>query len=501
MTAHGAGEPGSPADWRTNGVRVVPPDGLDPNTPQTPGMQRAAAVGARTGALGLWAGTVTVEPDARTGTHSHGELESVIYVVRGRARMRWGDALEFTAEAGPGSFVFVPPHVPHQEINASADEPLHCVVVRDGQDPVVVALDVEVSTTPSRCPGWTPLHPRARAGLSAVRTWLTERFGLRVPVVGAPMAGVSTGALAAAVSSAGGLGMIAVSPATTPERLRRTARPPGQAARSASACWRGRCPTAARRSSRRSSRRRRPSSRSATGRTHRWLRPLQEQGIVVATQVGTLAEALAASGPASTCSSCAAGRAAATGATTWRRCRCCRACSTRSTLPGARRRRRRHRPRPGGRAGGGRRRGVGRHRVPGLPGGGHLARPRATGCSLPTTPTPRTAGSSTSGSASPGRPSTAGGRCATPFFDRWAGAEDELATDDEAAEELREARARGDFDVACIYAGQGVQLLRAERSAADVVAELGRRRGAARPSRRTRRGQGRRTGLSAAGCR
>ena len=134
--------PGGGADWRTQGVRVVPPDGLDANTPQTPGMSRAAAVGARTGAVGLWAGTVTIDPGARTGAHHHGPLESVIYVVRGRARMRWGDRLEFVAEAGEGSFVFVPPWVPHQEINASDDEPLHCALVRNGQSPVVVALDI-----------------------------------------------------------------------------------------------------------------------------------------------------------------------------------------------------------------------------------------------------------------------------------------------------------------------------------------------------------------------
>lgn len=41
-----------------------------------------------------------------------------------------------------------------------------------------------------------------------VATWLTERFDLTVPVVCAPMAGVAGGSLAAAVSSAGALGMI-----------------------------------------------------------------------------------------------------------------------------------------------------------------------------------------------------------------------------------------------------------------------------------------------------
>src|SRR5438477_5913590 len=130
-------------DWRFHGVRVVKAGQLDTNTPQTPGMTRAAAIDhARTGAEKLWAGTVTIHANAKTGAHHHGELESVIYVVSGRARMRWGDHLEFVAEADPGDFIFVPPYVPHQEINANRDEALSCVLIRSGQDPVVVNLDI-----------------------------------------------------------------------------------------------------------------------------------------------------------------------------------------------------------------------------------------------------------------------------------------------------------------------------------------------------------------------
>ena len=131
-------------DWRNNGVQVIPGDRLDSNTPQTPGMQRAAAITqARVGAEKLWAGTVVIEPDAKTGAHHHGHVESVIYIVKGRARMRWGDQLEYVAEAGPGDFIYVPPYVPHQEINALSGEPLDCVLVRSGQIPVVVNLDIE----------------------------------------------------------------------------------------------------------------------------------------------------------------------------------------------------------------------------------------------------------------------------------------------------------------------------------------------------------------------
>jgi uncharacterized RmlC-like cupin family protein len=136
-------------DWREHGVRIVAAGSLDPNTAQTPGMLRAAAITtASAGAQRLWAGTVTIEPAARTGAHHHGELESVIYVVAGRARMRWGERLEFTATAGPGDFIFVPPFVPHQEMNASPDEPLTCVLVRSGQEPIVVNLPIPTDEQP-----------------------------------------------------------------------------------------------------------------------------------------------------------------------------------------------------------------------------------------------------------------------------------------------------------------------------------------------------------------
>jgi uncharacterized RmlC-like cupin family protein len=137
-----------PTDWKTHGVRIVRAGELDTNTPQTPGMTRAAAIDhARAGARKLWAGTVVVQPNAKTGPHHHGELESILYVIRGRARMRWGDRLEFSDEAGPGDFIFVPPFVPHQELNASADEPVEVVVVRSGQDPIVVNLDIPTPET------------------------------------------------------------------------------------------------------------------------------------------------------------------------------------------------------------------------------------------------------------------------------------------------------------------------------------------------------------------
>jgi uncharacterized RmlC-like cupin family protein len=149
------------SDWEQHGIRIVRAGELDANTPQTPGMTRAAAIThARTGANKLWAGTVIVQPAARTGAHHHGELETVLYIVRGRARFRWGNHLEFVAEAGPGDFIYVPPFVPHQEMNARPDEPVEAVVVRSGQEPIVVNLDIE-SPEPARSdPGPDAFHSK-----------------------------------------------------------------------------------------------------------------------------------------------------------------------------------------------------------------------------------------------------------------------------------------------------------------------------------------------------
>ena len=150
----------STPDWRLHGVRIVRSDELDLNTPQTPGMTRAAAIThATAGANKLWAGTVTIHPNAKTGPHHHGKLESVIYVISGRARMRWGEPLEFVAEAGPGDFIYVPPFVPHQEINASQDAPLACVVVRNDQQPIVVNLDIPPAESPEEVHWVDHIHP------------------------------------------------------------------------------------------------------------------------------------------------------------------------------------------------------------------------------------------------------------------------------------------------------------------------------------------------------
>ena len=124
-------------------VRVVRPQQRDRGTAQTPGMDRAEGIGARTvGATGLWVGHVTVAAGVRSGAHHHGEVESAIYVLSGNARFRFGDRLEDSVDAGPGDFIFVPPHVVHQEINLSGEAAVEMIVARSSQENVVVNVEV-----------------------------------------------------------------------------------------------------------------------------------------------------------------------------------------------------------------------------------------------------------------------------------------------------------------------------------------------------------------------
>jgi len=144
--------------WKQHGVQVIKGDRLGPNTAQTLACFGKLQSTMRVGAQMIWAGTVSIQPNAKTGVevHHHGELESVIYVVRGKARMRRVERLEFVAEAGPGDFIYVPPFVPHQEINASPHEPLECVLVRSDNEAVVVNItDVDPVESRRRFTGST----------------------------------------------------------------------------------------------------------------------------------------------------------------------------------------------------------------------------------------------------------------------------------------------------------------------------------------------------------
>ena len=104
-------------------------------------------------------GTTVMAPATSSGDHHHGGSETGIYVVSGHPAFVFrgpGESGLTRLEAGPGDFIYVPPFVPHQEMNARPDEPVEAVVVRSGQEPIVVNLDIE---SPDPALGNSPSDP------------------------------------------------------------------------------------------------------------------------------------------------------------------------------------------------------------------------------------------------------------------------------------------------------------------------------------------------------
>jgi nitronate monooxygenase len=306
-----------------------------------------------------------------------------------------------------------------------------------------------------------------------VRTWLTEHFGLAVPVVGAPMFGVGGGRLAAAISSAGGLGMIGVGGTTTAGWVAEECGVAAAAGRPygvglmAWALDLDRAPFEATLSAA-------PALVSVSfGDVAPYVGPLQAAGMTVAVQVGNLDEAK---------------RAEQTGA----------------DVIVAR----------GGEAGGHGRNDVGTLvllqqvleavGVPVLVAGG-IANARGLAAVLAagaaggwvgtaflasaetetSTPARERLLRATAADTAYGRvfdvaqrlgwPPEYGGRALrNRFFERWDGREEELAADAAAQQELQQARAAADFETAYIYTGQAAGLLRESLSAAAVIAEFAR---------------------------
>ncbi len=125
----------------TMDVQVVKPLQFDDQTPQTAGMRRLAAIThVRVGSESLWAGIMLAEPDTASSVHHHGPLETVVYVLSGVSKVRWGSRLEYENDLEAGDFLFIPPYMPHQEINPSVDQPTQWVVVRSGPEAIVVNL-------------------------------------------------------------------------------------------------------------------------------------------------------------------------------------------------------------------------------------------------------------------------------------------------------------------------------------------------------------------------
>jgi uncharacterized RmlC-like cupin family protein len=72
-------------------IRIANPVEFDPETAQTPGSVRLAAVAPQFGIQSaLWGRLFEVKPGARTGIHHHGEQQTIAYVLSGISEVRWG---------------------------------------------------------------------------------------------------------------------------------------------------------------------------------------------------------------------------------------------------------------------------------------------------------------------------------------------------------------------------------------------------------------------------
>lgn len=111
-------------------------------------VREAAISNSITGAEQLWFGYVELPPGMSSAVHHHGESESGIYLISGRARFASGDGLENVVDAEAGDFVWVGPHEVHVEMNRSDTEPVRTVVTRSTQEAIVVNVDPP--------PGWEP---------------------------------------------------------------------------------------------------------------------------------------------------------------------------------------------------------------------------------------------------------------------------------------------------------------------------------------------------------
>ncbi len=135
-------------DWR-DGVRIVRGAAVAREMRDPGGIGRATAAQFIGGGAGnVWIGTVTLAPGASTGAHHHAQHEVLIQVMHGTAEIRWGERLEFACTIGPGDFAYFVPHVPHQERNPNASEPVDFLVVRTDAARLAVKLAVDPVAIP-----------------------------------------------------------------------------------------------------------------------------------------------------------------------------------------------------------------------------------------------------------------------------------------------------------------------------------------------------------------
>ena len=116
-------------------------------TGQSGGAVRVSGVSPQhTPATRIWFGRVSNEPGYRSYPHHHGEAETGGHVLKGRGRIYYGDNYAEFIDMAEGDFVFVPPFMPHVEVNMSTTEELVWLTARTPDNIVVNLPDVDDST-------------------------------------------------------------------------------------------------------------------------------------------------------------------------------------------------------------------------------------------------------------------------------------------------------------------------------------------------------------------
>ena len=119
----------------------------DTQTLSSGGCVRVSGVGPQhTDATRIWFGQVSNEPGYRSLPHHHGEAETGGYVLRGMARIYFGEGYTRWLDMAPGDWVFVPPYMPHVEANMSVSEELVWLTTRTPDNIVINLSDVDDST-------------------------------------------------------------------------------------------------------------------------------------------------------------------------------------------------------------------------------------------------------------------------------------------------------------------------------------------------------------------
>ncbi|MEV7608259.1 cupin domain-containing protein [Microbacterium sp. NPDC089320] len=119
----------------------------DTQTMSSGGCIRVSGVGPQhTEATRIWFGQVSNDPGYRSLPHHHGEAETGGYVLRGRARIYFGEGYREHLDMTAGDWVFVPPFMPHVEANMSVTEELVWLTTRTPDNIVVNLADVDDST-------------------------------------------------------------------------------------------------------------------------------------------------------------------------------------------------------------------------------------------------------------------------------------------------------------------------------------------------------------------